>query len=197
MEQALETTARAALIMNSIKFVSLLLAGCAVVCSCAVVLSGADLAGVHTVYVLPMAHGLDQYLANTLTTEHVFAVVTDPKRADAVLTDHLGAGFEEKLDTMLPAPPDKLEPKAAEKTGKADDKGPTSMLSETVNKLENPASVSTVGRSKGTVFLVDTKSRQVVWSIYELPRDATSKEMDRIATAIVSRLRKDLGLGKK
>jgi hypothetical protein len=54
----------------------------------------ADLAGVHKVYVLPMARGLDQYLANRLTTEHVFQVVTDPKTADAVLTDRIGEGFE-------------------------------------------------------------------------------------------------------
>jgi hypothetical protein len=54
-----------------------------------------------------------------------------------------------------------------------------------------------VGHTKGTVFLVDAKSRQVVWSVYELPKDATSKESDRIASAIVSRLRKDMGLVKK
>jgi hypothetical protein len=193
MEQALETTARAALIMNSIKLVLLLLVGCALVVSCAVVLSGADLAGVRTVYVLPMSHGMDQYLANTLTTEHVFAIVTDPKRADAVLTDHIGAGLEEKLDTMLAVPPpEKPEPKAG---GKGDAKDTPAFLAETANKLENPASASSVGHNKGTVFLVDTKSRQVVWSIYELPRDATSKELDRIASAIVSRLKKDLGLG--
>jgi hypothetical protein len=47
------------------------------------------------------------------------------------------------------------------------------------------------------VFLVGTKSRQVLWSIYDLPKDASSKELDRIASAIVSRLRKDMGLIKK
>ena len=42
-----------------------------------------------------------------------------------------------------------------------------------------------------------TKSREVVWSVYELPKNATSKESDRIASAIVSRLKKDMGLKKK
>ena len=188
MEQALETKARAALIMNSIKLVLLLLAGCAAA------LSGADLGAVHTVYVLPMAHGLEQYVANALTNEHVFVIVTDPKMADAFLTDHMGACLQEKLDTMLaPPPPEKPEPKDGEKI----DEKPKGSLMEPANKLENPATSSAVVRSKGTIFLVGTKSRQVLWSIYDLPKDASSKEMDRIASAIVSRLRKDMGLGKK
>ena len=185
MEQAPDTIARAALIMNSIKL-ALLLPVC-----CAAALSAADLADVHTVYVLPMAHGLEQYLANALTNEHVFVIVTDPKMADAVLTDHVGAALQEKLDTMLAPPP----PEKALKEGEKDD--PKGSLMEPANKLENPGANSTVGRSRGTVFLVGTKSRQVVWSIYELPKDATSKEADRIASAIVSRLRKDMGLAKK
>jgi hypothetical protein len=192
MEQALKTNVRAVLIMKSIKLVLLLLAGCSAA------LSGADLAGVHTVYVLPMAHGLEQYLANVLTNEHVFVVVTDPKMADAVLSEHVGASLQETLDTMLAVPPpEKPEPKAGDKDDAKESKGPLGSLVEPANKLNNPSSSSTVGRSKGTVFLVETKSRQVVWSTYELPRDATSKELDRIASAIVSRLRKDLGLGKK
>jgi hypothetical protein len=180
---------RAALIMNSIKLVFLLLLGCAAV------LSGAGPADVHTVYVLPMAHGLEQYLANALTNEHVFTIVMDPKMADAVLTDHVGPALQEKLDTMLAVPPpEKPDPKPGDKD---DAKVHKSSLVEPENKLDNPAVDSSVGRSKGTVFLVETKSRQVVWSTYELPKDATSREADRIASAIVSRLKKDMGLGKK
>ena len=190
MEQALETIVRAALIMNSIKLVLLLLV------SCAAMLSGADLSGVHTVYVMPMAHGLEQYLANALTNEHVFVIVTDPKMADAVLSERIGAAVQERLDVMLaPPPPEKPAAKAGDKAD-AQDSG-NAMLAETVNKLDNPATSSSVGRSRGTVFLLGTKSRQVVWSTYELPKDATSKELDRIASAIVSRLKKDMGLVKK
>jgi hypothetical protein len=184
MEQAPETTVRAALIMNSTKLVLLLLV-------CAALLSGADLAGVHTVYLLPMANGLDQYLANALTTGHVFVIVTDPKLADAVFTDRIGAALQENLDVMLAPPPP--EPKA----DKDDSKTPKGSLVEPANKLENPSLTSSVGRSKGTVFLVGAKSRQVIWSTYELPKVNTSKESDRIASAIVSRLKKDMGSGKK
>ena len=185
MEQARETIARAVLIMNSIKLILLLLV------SCAAALSGADLGNVHTVYVLPMAHGLEQYLANVLTGEHVFVVVTDPKLADAVFTDHVGATLQEKLDALLAPPAEKPDPKDADKID-----APKGTLFEPANKLDSPAT-SSVGRSRGTVFLVGTKSRQVLWSIYDLPKDASSKEMDRIASAIVSRLRKDMGLAKK
>ena len=173
--------------MNSIKLVLALLV------SCAAALSGAELGAVHTVYVLPMAHGLEQYLANALTSEHVFVIVTDPKMADAVLTDHVGAALQEKLDVMLaPPPPENADPKEGDK----EDETKGSLVAP-ANKLEDPATNSTVGRSKGTIFLVGTKSREVVWSVYELPKNATSKESDRIASAIVSRLKKDMGLKKK
>jgi hypothetical protein len=159
---------------------------------CAAASSAADLGAVHTVYVLPMAHGLDQYLANALTNEHTFVVVTDPRKADAVLADHVGASLQEKLDVLLAPPPAKKpDPKAADK------EEPKGSIAEPLNKTENPATNSAVGRSQGTVFLVDTKGREVVWSVYELPKDATSKELDRIASDIVSRLRKDMGLAKR
>ena len=55
-----------------------------------------------TVYVLPMAGGLDQYLAEWLTRDHVMQVVTDPKIADVVLTDRLGEAFEQKMAEIRP-----------------------------------------------------------------------------------------------
>jgi hypothetical protein len=169
-----------ALVMKSINLVVLLLV------SCAAVAAGADLSTVSKVYVLPMAHGLEQYIANVLTNEHVFVIVTDPKMADAVITDRVGAALEEKLNDMLQAAP----------PAKADD-APKGSLVDPANKLGNPALNSSWGRSQGMVFLVGTKSRQVVWSAYELPKNSTSKESDRIASVIVSRLKKDMGLTKK
>ena len=49
----------------------------------------ADLKHVSSVYILPMSGGMDQFLANRLTTLGVFQVVTDPQRADAVITDRI------------------------------------------------------------------------------------------------------------
>ena len=178
--------------MKSIKLLLLLLA------SCAAALTAADLENVHTVYVLPMGHGLEQYLVNALTGEHVFVIVTDPKMADAVLTDHIGAQLQQKLDTLLAPPAEKPDAKEGEKIKEVEKiEIPKGSILEPANKLDNPADNSAVGRSRGTVFLVGMKSRQVLWSVYDLPKDSSSKELDRIASAIVSRLRKDMGLGKK
>jgi hypothetical protein len=160
-------------------------------------LGGAELSGVHTVYVLSMSKGLDQYLANRLANDHLFQVVTDPKLADAFLTDRVGESLQAKLEEIFPPPvPEKPAPdEKEEKTAKKDkDKElpSNSLVGDTVNKLDTPGTSSSFGRGKGTVFLVDAKSRQVVWSIYELPKGSSAKELDRTASDIVSRLKRDL-----
>src|SRR5580698_9005215 len=70
---------------------------------------------VHTVYIMPMPHGLDQYIANQLTREHVLDVVADPARADALFTDRLGDSLETELEKLhpTPKPPEQKEPAAA------------------------------------------------------------------------------------
>jgi hypothetical protein len=160
-------------------------------CSAALVCA-ADLPSVHTVYVLKMAHGLDQHLASRLAADHVFQVVTDPKLADAVFTDQIGEGLQLQLEEISPTPepPKPVVEKKKEDPPPSDDVG--AFIGDTVNKLDNPALRSSIGRGKGTIFLVDTKSRQVVWSAYQEPKGAGSKDMDRTATDIVSRLKKDL-----
>ncbi len=80
--------------------------------SCSAALAcAADLSDVHTVYLLKMTKGLDQYLANRLTGDHVFHVTTDPKFADAVFTDQIGEGFQSKLEELFPSPDAKPAPK--------------------------------------------------------------------------------------
>src|SRR5271165_5927055 len=106
---------------------------------------GAGVSEVKSVYLLPMSGGLDQHLANRLAAAQVFRVVTDPKLADAIFTDRLGEAFEQKLSELY-APPDE---------DKDDDSG------------KQRKHISTLGRAASTVFLVDLKSREVVWSGYE------------------------------
>ena len=65
-------------------------------------------------------------------------------------------------------------------------------MTETVNKLSNPSLSSGFGRAKGTVFLVDAKSHQVVWSVFDPPKGTTNNDLDRTASDIVSRIKKDL-----
>jgi len=163
--------------------------------------SGADLAAVKNVYLLKMSKGLDQYLANRIASGHLFQIVTDPKLADAIFTDQIGEGFEAKMNELFPPPlPEEKEepapPQKPEKAAKPDSNQPADaqlpFFGDTVNKLESPSSMGSFGRAKGTLFLVDTKSKQVVWSTYDLPKDATSKQMDRTANDIVSRLKREL-----
>jgi len=171
-------------------------------CGSALWLCGADLTGVRTVYVMPMARGLDQYLASQLTSDHVFQVVTDPKLADAVLTDRIGESFQIRLESFSPSP----EQAAAEKEPKADkpekaEEGkepPPSggsiavAFSEPLNKLDSPAMNSSFGRGKGTIFLVESKSRQVIWSTFDPTKSNTAHDLNHTASDIVGRLKKDL-----
>jgi hypothetical protein len=192
--------------IDEMKRLSILLLSCGAF-SCGLACA-ADLAGVRSVYILPMRSGLDQFLANRLTNGGVFRVVTDPKLADAVLTDHIGETFEAQLEEMIPnpepvkklAPPATAPPmKTTAPPMKKEDDSSKSLVGSMVDtdaKASNPARNSTFGRTKGTVFLVDEKSRLVLWSVYDLPKGSDSKEMDRTASDIVSRIKKDLGTGK-
>lgn len=154
----------------------------------------AELSSVRAVYVLPMASGLDQYIANRLTTEQVLQVVTDPKRADAVMTDRLGPGFEARMEELYPPPP---KPAPVKEKNKDTDKDKQSVgLGDTVNKLDKPGLMSSFGRGKGNVFLVDVKTRRVLWSAFEKPKDLTPKELDRTARRIVGDIRKGSGASR-
>ncbi len=133
---------------------------------------GAEFAGVQTVYLLPMSGGLDQFLANRLAAAGVFQVVTEPKKAQAVLTDRLGPEFEQRMAELFPQAADSEE---ADRNKK--------------EKEESAARpLSSFGRSRGSVFLVDIATRTVLWSAYQPPKNSTAKEMDRAAARIVSRL---------
>src|SRR5258708_40258062 len=91
---------------------------------------GANMPDVQAVHLLPLQGGLDQYLANRLTAGGVFRVVTDPKLADAIFTDQLGAGLERKLvDLNRPT-----ESKDSDKADKNDKPAPH---------------ISTFGRGRG------------------------------------------------
>ena len=150
---------------------------------------GQNLWGVHSVYLLPMSRGLDQYLAHRLTNQRVFQVVTDSKLADAVFTDRLGSAFDNKLADLLGKPASPDAPKESEDKNELEpDAGPAANS----NKLADPAANSNFGRSKGMVFLVDPKSWHVLWSAFQPPRDSSSRQLDRIAD-IVSRLKRDPG----
>jgi hypothetical protein len=128
-------------------------------------------ATVRTVYIPPMSGGLDLYVAQWLARNQTVHVTTDPKNADAILTDHLGEDFEHKLDQLLAKKDDH------EKAG-------NSSQSERYSP----------GRNRGTVFLVDSKTRQVLWSDYEKPPAyRSSDKLNHEAREIVKKLSESLG----
>jgi hypothetical protein len=130
----------------------------------------AQQAGMRSVYILPMIGGLDQYLAGQITRNHVMQVVADPKIADAILTDRLNEAFGETLA--------KLHPR---------DEDP-----DTSEEVVHHSFRS--GSNKGTIFLVDAKSRQVIWSDYEKPgRSVSGAGLHRAAGRIVKKMAATLG----
>jgi hypothetical protein len=110
-----------------------------------------------------MAGGLDQYVAQWLTKNHVMQVVADPKIADVVMTDRIGEAFEQKLQQIRPS---------ADK--KAD--------SATRNEFHST-------KARGTIFLVDAKSHQVLWSDYQKPpRSNSDEDLNRTAEEIAKKI---------
>ncbi|HEX4594301.1 MAG TPA: hypothetical protein VH157_08500 [Bryobacteraceae bacterium] len=156
-----------------------------VLCACilAFAVVNPQLKQVNTVYILAMTGGMDQFLANQITASGIFQVVTDPKKADAIITDRLGETFESKLTELFPppapaAPPPNEEKKADKKTGMDFGTG--------VQRVNAGA------RGKGNLFIVDRKSRSVLWSIFEPPKDSTPGELSKTAEKVVKHLKNDL-----
>jgi hypothetical protein len=95
-------------------------------------------------------------------------VVADPKIADVVLTDRLDEAFEQKL----------AEIRAAD--AKKDDKDKDDTRTHAAFRSS---------KGKGTIFLVDAKSREVLWSDYEkVPVSSSSEVLNREAERIAKKL---------
>lgn len=150
----------------------------------------AGLADVKAIYLLPMSHGLDQYLANHLTKAGIYQVVTDPKRADAVLSDRVGEVLENQLQELYAEP--KPEPEK-----KKDPPEAGSAASDVAAFAGAGKRTGSFAGGKGNLFLVDVKSRTVVWSTYARPKHPTPRHLDAIAKEIVERLNLALHPAKK
>ena len=145
---------------------------------------------VNSVYILAMTGGMDQFLANQISASGIFQVVTDPTNADAIITDRVGEAFETKLKELYPPPAPPPAP-VDDKQTKATDK------TQGLDLGAGPARVSSGGRGKGNLFIVDRKSRTVLWSIFEPPKDSTPGELSRTAAKVVKRLKIDLSEKKQ
>jgi hypothetical protein len=145
---------------------------------------------IQTVYLLRMRGGFDQYLANRVTGAGFFHVVTDPAKADAILTDRLGRPFEDQMLLLYPPPPPPPPP-PSEKT-EDEEKPASGSHTISIHESEKPHSTTLGGGSGGTVFLVDRRSRSVVWSTFAKPKSYTAKEMDATAGAVVKKLQETM-----
>ena len=138
-----------------------------------------QLSSVQKVYLLPMGGGLDQYLAQQLTTAGVFTVVADPKQADAVWSERVDAGFLKTMNELYPP----AQPPATKEAAKK----------ETEGELKGSApAMRSLARGRGNVFLVGVASRQVIWSTYLKQQDRSSQGLHQAAREIVRRLQRDL-----
>ena len=145
----------------------------------------AQLTAVHKVYVLPMTNGLDQYLVNRLRDSGLMQVSADPANVDAVFTDRLGEAFEAQMDKLFPKSEPEPQPTESEEAGGA-------MAAEKKEREESGVPASAFRRAKGVVFLVDAKTRDVIWSVFERPKELSADGLDGAATRIVNRLKRDL-----
>ena len=146
-----------------------------------------ELAEIKTVYLLPMTYALDQFLAIRLTKGGVVQVVTDPKKADAIISDHIGAALEEKMNSLY----------GEQKAVKSADGAPVSDKDKDKDKDDKDKNSFGGGpmaggtRSKGAVFLVDPKTRNVLWSDYVRPKNSQPDELNHVADKIAAQFEKD------
>lgn len=135
-----------------------------------------QLADVKAVYFLPMGAGLDQYMAIRLTEKQLFRVVTDPNLADAVFTDRIGEGLEDRLAELYPdRAPKKPEGEDGEK-----DKNDWA--------TQKPVRSASFSRGKGTIFLVNRRNGDVLWSLYSPSKTNQPKDLHKNAASITNKL---------
>jgi hypothetical protein len=171
-----------------------------------------ELLHIKTVYILPMRLGFDQYLANQLSQSGLLHVVTDPKKADGILTDHLGEAFEARLDEISPPPKPPTPPVAETKaeatktTSSADaaDGEPETKATKKKAKstatdataIDNPPLRGSFSSGRGNVFLVDMTTRVVLWSTFEQLDSAQPANLTHVAEYVVKDLKHALQLPK-
>lgn len=148
---------------------------------CAAVATADDyrnLSRVKTVYIMAMSNGFEQYLASRLTSSGLLWVVLDPVNADAVVTDRLDEDFWKWLNERYP------------------NRTKSPQLA-TVNDRRPDNIVGAVGaKVRGTLFLVDPKTRLVLWSVYDQVKKVSSDNLDQMAARVTKRLT-DSYLNKK
>ncbi len=139
-----------------------------------IALAQSPLAGAKNVFLTPMPGGLEQYLALHLTQDNVLQVVTKSSKADVVFTDQIGEDLEKTLSEL-------------------DSKAPSVNSGKAGEVVFARPNMRPLSRARGTVFLVDRVSGDVVWSTLEQPKSQSIADLDGAAKRIVEKLAKARG----
>lgn len=146
----------------------------------AVPLGQAQLRNAQPVYFWPMQHAFDQYLAEAVNGADALTVTFDPKLAGAIMTERIDAPFLQAIEEIFPTEAEE----GAEEAQEDDSIEGDFAVRRTKNRPQ--------GRPRGTLFLVDVKTRRVIWSTYlgELEQDPKDlhKEALRVVEEIAARL---------
>lgn len=146
--------------------------------------AGAQASNPDLLYVLPMRGGFDQFLSNHIATAKLFRVVTDPRTAGVFLADRIGEPFERKMAELNSQRQDEDKKKSDSRTGGSQ------------KEHEFPTASFSSGAAKGNVFLVDARSRQVIWSGYVKPKNSTADELNRTARKVAELMAAELRASK-
>jgi len=133
-------------------------------------------------YLWPMTHAFDQYLAEQITADGVFEVVVDPKLASTIMTERIDSTFLKAMDEFFPRPAGNSQTEKAAGNTKNDDS------IEGGGRDRRPANHPR-GQARGTLFLVDVASRKVVWSTYLKEFDPSPNKLHSQAGNVVEKLR--------
>ena len=131
-----------------------------------------------------MEGALDQYIAQEASAVGAVSVTVDPKMAKAILTDRIDANFLAGMDELFPLP---VVEKEEEK--KEDD---ASDSVETGLQKPRPANRA-LSRPHGTLFLVDAKTRRVLWSTFLGDYERSPKKLNGEAKSVVQRMMTAMG----
>ena len=134
------------------------------------------------VYFWPMANALDQYLAEQFQSNGIYAVTVDPKQARTVMTDRIDSVFLGVMDELFPLP-------GSEPAEAAEEKVDDSIEGDF--RMQRPKN-RPLGRSQGTIFLVDVKTRKVLWSTYLKEYNSNPNSLNKKAREVATRLQKEL-----
>ena len=132
-----------------------------------------------TVYIVPMANGLNSHIASRLTSSGVVWVVLEPESAEAVLTDRVDDAFWAWLT----------------KHYKAAGKNANAAVHDAEAVKFDPSSMGLTlspGPYRGTLFLVDPKNGLILWSMYEPTPNTTTNALDLASTHVAASLKKSL-----